>query len=309
MSETEPIEITSVASPAAEKQPEREGLPSGYRMRADAHYVESLTSRRADRPHVDTPRADSGARPEPASRLEGSSRADARRADVIDRDAAAEPRQRRGDRVLAQLSEDIATIQSAAAMLAGESSLVARRVSVDLIRSHAWRASWLFRAHQILEGQHRAHVRPRPIGALLTQIRDGLAAECRLTGSIIAVQCSDWNATIDVDEEGLVAGISGAVVALLGLSNSGEGMAIKVTATVSDGELRVVEVTQDAVHVGAALGSRFLDAAWTDRPGGWTAGLGATVAKSVAHLAGGETAFLAGDKRGSTVRFTFKPAR
>ncbi len=32
------------------KVPEREGLPAGYRMRADAHYVDQLTSRSADMP-------------------------------------------------------------------------------------------------------------------------------------------------------------------------------------------------------------------------------------------------------------------
>ena len=31
------------------KKPVREGLPSGYRMRADAHYVDQLSSRRAER--------------------------------------------------------------------------------------------------------------------------------------------------------------------------------------------------------------------------------------------------------------------
>lgn len=300
MSDTEPIETAPVASPAspsADKTPEREGLPSSYRMRADAHYVDQLTSRRADRAHPDLPRP------------EGGTRLDPRRADIIDRDAGSEPRQRRGDRLLAQLSEDIATIQSAAAMLAGESSAIARRVSVDLIRSHAWRASWLFHAHQILEGHHRAHIRPRPIGPLLAHVRDGLAPECRLTGSTLTVRASDWNAVVPVDEAGLVAGLSGAVLAVLGLAGGGDGLAIAITATVTDGALAVIEVTQDAVQVGGACGSRFLDASWVDRPGGWTASLGATVAKSVAHLAGGETAFLAGDRCGSTVRFTFRPAR
>ena len=332
MSETEPLEITSAASPAADKKPEREGLPSAYRMRADAHYVDQLTTRRAERAHLDTPRADgspkseyharpdsrprseSGSRPDGGQRpdnpgFDSGPRIDTRRTDVGDREGAGEPRHRRGNRVLVQLSEDIATIQSVAAVLAGETSGVARRVSVDLIRSHAWRAGWLFRAHQILEGLHRAHVRPRPIGPMLAQLREALTPECRLTGSSLVVQTADWNATVDVDEDGLVAGIAGAVFATLGLAGDDDGLTISVIATVADGELRAVEVTQDTVQVGAVLGSRFLDASWGDRPGGWTAGLGATVARSVAHLAGGETLFLASDKRGSTIRFTFRSTR
>jgi len=313
VSETEPIEITSVASPvpspADDKKPEREGLPSAYRMRADAHYVDQLTTRRAERAHLDIPKADASPKSEHNARPDGGPRMDTRRTDVGDRDSVGEPRHRRGNRVLVQLSEDIATIQSIATILAGETSAVARRVSVDLIRSHAWRAAWLFRAHQILEGLHRAHVRPRPIGPMLAQLREALTPECRLTGSSLVVQTSDWNATVDVDEDGLVAGIAGAVFATLGLAGGDDSLTIRVIATVADRELCAVEVTQDAVQVGAMLGSRFLDASGGDRPGGWTAGLGATVARSVAHLAGGETVFLANDKRGSTIRFTFRSTR
>jgi hypothetical protein len=242
-------------------------------MRADAHYVDQLTSRRTERPQAEP------------------------RREPVDRDVVSEPRYRRGDRVLAELSADIATIYSAAELLAAETSPVARRVSLDLIRSHAWRASWLFRAHQILDGAHRPHMRPRPIGPILAQVRDGLAPECRLTGSTLTVHVADWNAVVDADEAGLVAGITGAVLATLGLAADGDGLTIRVTATVADGELRTIEITQEGVRVGTAS---------ADRPNNWTASLGATVAKSVAHLFGGETAFLASDKRGSTVRLTFR---
>jgi hypothetical protein len=37
----------------------------------------------------------------------------------------------------------------------------------------------------------------------------------------------------------------------------------------------------------------------------WTTSLGAAAAKAAARLHGGDAAFLAGDGRGSTVRFTF----
>jgi len=103
-------------------------------------------------------------------------------------------------------------------------------------------------------------------------------------------------------EEPTLAVIGGAVLATLGL---GDGLAIRISATVGDTGLRTIEVAQDTVQVGHAVGGRFLDGSWTDRPGGWTASLGATVAKSVAHQAGGEVVFLGGDRRGSTVRFTY----
>ena len=52
--------------------------------------------------------------------------------------------------------------------------------------------------------------------------------------------------------------------------------------------------------------ARFFDSAWTDRPGGWFAGLGATVAKVVAQQHGGDAVLLAGERRGSTLKITFK---
>jgi len=260
-------------------------------MRADAHYVDQLTTSR--RP-ADVARIDPGPSG-PASRQES-------RRDQID--AAGEPRYRRSDRVLAQLSENIATIQSAAALVASESSPIARRISVDLIRAHAWRAGWLFRAHQLLDGLHRMQERPRPIGAILGQVRESLAPECRLTNSSLTVRCADWNAEVDVDEEMLVAGIAGGVLATLELAGPADGLDIEVAATLANGELRTVEVTQNNVRVSSTADVRSGDR--TERPGNWTASLGATVAKSVAHLSGGEVVFLAGDKRGSTVRFSFR---
>lgn len=253
-------------------------------MRADAHYVDQLAARRPERGPADIARIET-------------------RRDQNDRDGA---RHRRSDRVLMQLSENIATIQSAAALIGTDMSPMARRISLDLIRSHAWRAGWLFRAHQLLDGLHRSDVRPQAIGAVLGQVRDNLGAECRLTGSSLTVSCADWNAAIEADEEMLVAGIAGAVLATLALAAPDRGLEIEISAIVANGELQSVEVTQNTVRISSAADDRAYEASRTERPGNWTASLGATVAKTVAHLAGGEVVFLAGDKRGSTVRFLFK---
>src|SRR4029450_745603 len=133
----------------ARKPSEREGLPANYKMRADAHYVEQLTSRRGERAEraervlSDTPRppkkiealAPGPPPPEPRERRD--------------------PREPRTDRLFVQMTEDLATIESSAALLAADTSPVARRVSLDLVRSHAWRAAFLVRAHAILEGTNR----------------------------------------------------------------------------------------------------------------------------------------------------------
>lgn len=274
-------ESPELAPPTStDRKTDREGLPPGYRMRADAHYVDQLSSRRTDRP------------------------ADAAPAAAPARDRL-ESRERRSERLLAQLTEDLATIASAATMLTTDASPLGRRLSADLIKAQTARAAWLVRANAILDGAHRPHVRPRPLGAILDQIRDRFAIECRLSGIALQIHTTDWNTTVLVDEDALVAGISGAIVATIGLIGQVEGAAIKVTAGAGGGELRTIEVTQDDVAIPASVGSRFLDVSWTDRPGGWPAGLGAWTARAVAQQHGGDAVFLSADRRGCTVRLSF----
>jgi hypothetical protein len=274
--EGEPDEVPA-APPSSKKgekgeKAEREGLPPGYRMRADAHYVDNLSSRRGDRGTIDPRPGDMGDRSE---------------------------------RLLAQIAEDLATIESAAQALAGDGGRLARRVSVDLIKSQAWRAAWALRAHGLIGGRNRLHVRPRPLGFLLGQIRSGWAAECRLCGLTMHVNASDWNAVVSVDEPSLVAGVSGAIVATLGLIGQTDSATLTLSAVATGGALRSVDLTQDEVFVTPGEGGRFFDPSWADRPGGWTAGFGAAAARAAAQQHGGDAVFLTGEEHGSTVRMQF----
>ena len=170
------------------KKPVREGLPPGYRMRADAHYVDQLSARRADRQSA--ARVTEVAPSEPAVDLR--ERRDAR-------ERAFDPAQgRRADKAFAQLAEDVASIESAVAVLAGDVSPMTRHANVDVIVAQAWRASWLLRAMAILDSSHRGYHRPRPLGFILTEVCQRLSAESRLSGFGLSVHASDWNAPVSV---------------------------------------------------------------------------------------------------------------
>lgn len=285
--------LTNLGPPEGHEPPPREGLPGSYRMRADAHYVDTLLSRRAEaiaaRPAGSTPPDSHPAVPN----VPGEWR-DRR-----------ESRERRTERVLMQLAEDVATIESAAGLLDAGASPMARRASADLIRAHAWRAAWLIRANTILAGTHRSQVHSSSIAALLLRVREGFAAECRVTGVALQVQAPDAQAAVMVDEPALVAGLSGALVATLGLLTPEDGTVVKVTAVTLAGELRTIDVSQDAMAVPATVAARFFDASWSDRPGGWLAAVGAATAKAVAAQHGGDATFVARDRRGGTLRLTF----
>jgi hypothetical protein len=260
----------------------REGLPPGYRMRADAHYVEQLTSRTVER--VGTGRELTVPGPAPSDLPDG------------------EPTRAR---VMARLAEDLSTIASAAALLAADVSPMARRLNTDLIRAEAFRASWLLRAQGILDGTHRSLARGHRLGRILEGLRQGLEPECRMAGIDLHLSATDWNATVAVDESALAAGLTGAIVATLGLVGRVDGVMLTLSAEALGGDLRAVEVAQDGVAVPPAASARFFDLAWTDRPGGWLSGVGAAVARAVAEQHGGHARLLAGDRRGTSVRMTF----
>jgi hypothetical protein len=249
-------------------------------MRADAHYVDQLSGRRPDRAERDRDSARVVAAPE-----------------VDEADA----RERRSERILAQLQEELATLASGTAMLSNGSGL-ARRIGVDLVRVETWRANWLIRAHALVDGRERAALRPRPLGPLVDQIRQGILPECRLAGVALQVTASDWNGTVNVDEAVLTAGVTGAVLATLGLIGSQEGAEIRIAFDASGGELRTVEITQDEAVPGPSAAVRFFDLAWADRPGGWLAGLGAVTARLAAQQHGGTAVFQVADRRGSLIR-------
>ena len=278
----DPSEIPSV--PPSSRKPDREGLPSSYKMRADAHYVDQLTTRRSEPPLADAPRTPK------------------RGGDPVVREAR-EVRDGRGEQqVLAQLLEEIGTINASAAMLAGDASALSRRANVDALRAHAWRAAWLLRAHALVDGAHHGQIKVRQVGALLAQVRDGFAPECRLAGLTMQVTAADWHAGVAIDETALVTGITGAVLATLAFLPDPSGSVLAISATTLANELRALEVSQDEVAIPPAVSSVFFDPSWPERPGGWLAALGAASLKAAAQLHGGDVVFMAGARRGSTIR-------
>ena len=268
----------------SEKKPEREGLPPGYRMRADAHYVDQLTSRRGERVYTDHPRA--------AASLDDAT-------DVAPRDRR-DVRERRSDRVLAQIAEEVAAIGAAAALWRAQAQSQ-RRLAADLLQVHTSRAAWLTGANTLLDASSRGTVTTRPIGVLLVQIREELATECRMSGVALHVSADDWNAKVTVHENEFKLGVAGAVRALLSAVPEVDGATITVTATAAEDALQAIEISQDMIQL-PSVPSRFFDLSWVDRPGGWPAAFAASVARAYAQREGGSATFIPGERRGATIQ-------
>jgi hypothetical protein len=265
-------DLAEMFSTPAEPRRQREGLPAGYRMRADAHYVDQLSAPADPRPGPEAARA----RAVPVGL----------------------------DDVAAALREAFADIGAAAAWLADPVSPLARVAAVDVIRAQSWRASWLLGAQTTLAATSLARFQPRRLGLVLGRLVDGFGPESRLTGVDLQMLLPDWNLQADVDESVLIAGLTGAVVATLGLMGPPRGAVISLMASPPAGEAVTIDVAQDMVAAPAEAGGRFFDLTWRDRPGGPAAAVGAWAARVAAMRHGGSAVLVANDGGGTTIRLT-----
>ena len=147
------------------------------------------------------------------------------------------------------------------------------------------------------------HLPGRPVSTLLAEIRDRVAVECRLNGVGIEVQTSDEASAVVMPDAGVLVGVTGAVMAQLGLATGLDNVVIRLNGSIRHGESVVIDVMQEAVPVSAAAIERFFDGAWVTRPGGPLAATGASTAKLAAERQGG-SAIVVSDRRGCTIRLT-----
>lgn len=267
---------------------EREGLPPGYRMRADRHYVETLTER--------------------AARTGTTARTDARPASakvVPDRSpeiVPSGPASGQMTRALDAIGRDLEAIAESAAVVADAGSAMARRVNADVIRAHTWRAAWLVAAAQMLEEPSPPRLRRHTIGAVLNGVRERFLPEVRMAGFVLDLEVSEWEAAIAADADALRVGVAGALFATLALLDDVDRATIRISGVAGGDATTTIEVVQSDVAAPRAT-DRVFDRTWTDRPGGWMAATGCAVARAVAEGHGGQAVFLTGNL-GSTLRLT-----
>jgi len=216
--------------------PAREGLPSGYRMRADRHYVEQLDAPLA-RPPVTPPTP----APAPSERVD----------------------------VDAELGNVVAVLGSCVNLLAQAPSSVAHAVSLDLMRAEIWRASCLLQAARVLRGSATTVWTPVAAAALFERVLDESDVECRLRNIRRSAHMTIApGVVIDADVNQLVTALCGLLSATLTLVAGAPGTEV-VCTVMPDGDRAVAFVVeQHAVTPAAPWAERAFDASWTARPGG-----------------------------------------
>jgi hypothetical protein len=259
----EGIDVSDLETKAASEEsqdaiddirPAREGLPPGYRMRADRHYVDELTS--------DALRRQPSVPPQQPARSERSAE------------------------LLTSLSEEFTAIEAARRLLAADGPSVARRPALDLIEVHTARATWLINASRFVDAEQPQPDRRRPLGTVIDDLVEQFAPEGRLSGIMLRARVDDRAYSTRFDAHALSVGLTGALVALLPFVDVDDEPALNVSASRSPSSC-TVDVVCRSTKLDATSGERFFDGTWTMRPGGWPAVLGVRALKRAADHHGG----------------------
>ena len=161
--------------------------------------------------------------------------------------------------------------------------------ALDLLRAHAWRTSRLLDAWGFARNASVTSSRERPLVAILADIVDGFGPECRVSGVTIRLEASD-GALPAFDEGSILAGVSGALFAMLPLVASANHPTVTVRPSTSMGADVTIQLAQTSSSVPAHVAHDFFKAD-SSRPGGITAAVGALAARALARAHRGQAVF------------------
>jgi len=211
--------------------------------------------------------------------------------------------------VLRHLSKHLNVIRSTQSLLSGDAGSMEQRVALDLIQAHAWRATWLISATELVASAPRPRTRrQRPLGRVLDDAVEAFGPESRVAGVSVKTRIDDraYPAQIDGDVCGI--GVTGALLAMVALTGSGSQASVTVNASQSSEREVVVTIAGAADQIEMSMAERFFDSGWTERPGEWPALMGALSAKVAAERSGGSAAFSLDPERGASIRLVFRSA-
>ena len=176
-------------------------------------------------------------------------------------------------------------------------------MAVTLIRAEVQRAAWLAQAIAVLAEDPVLARTDVDVPALVGRVAGELQAERTLTGLRVIVEATHPCATVHADEPLLAVALGGALLAVQSIAQRAREATIRcaVRPDAKRGAL-IVEAAQHAVTLPASRLARFFDLGWSDRPGGYAAGIGAVAARRIAELHAGSAEVSAGDEGGCALR-------
>ena len=234
----------------------RQGLPSGYRMRHDAHYVDELESRRAAVPTASVP-------------------------------ALAFPTSIPVTFALRDMSQELEGVASCFNLVGARARPVRERMGLSLARVGVERNVRAFQALRVLLEDPPPQRTLISLTSIVEQAVKSFEEELGLTSSRIHLDVPDAIVRITADAWMVSLALHACVGMLVSLVEaSNMAGSIHVAPRVSDG-MATCEMRQDVYRLSADQFSRMADLEWAERPGGIPAGIGLAAAARIAQGHGG----------------------
>jgi hypothetical protein len=249
--------------------PRREGLPPGFRMRHDAHYVEELLSRN----HAGRVRVLSTGENE-SPRWPGAR----------ERDTAAEARPLSPVRADAEIGESLEAIGACLHLFRRTDRPATEQVALDLIEAEVFRATCLVQALSVLDEEPPVAIRPVDLDMVVKRLAHALAPGRSVAGAAVEIAAVPSDIRAQGDEPLLTVAIAGMIMALQAATERAGASVVRIRVVEDAGARVRVEATQDAVRIPASWRARFLDPDWTDRPGGRRMAVALAAAERIAVL-------------------------
>ncbi|HEX7086276.1 MAG TPA: ParB N-terminal domain-containing protein [Vicinamibacterales bacterium] len=201
---------------------------------------------------------------------------------------------------LAELTQSLGAIGSCLHLLAERDTALRDRVALDLIRTEVQRAGRLVRCLDALEREVTLAAGSVALAPIVSSVVETFAPERRLSGVALTVETDD--ARVHADADWLSTAIAGALGGMLALVQGARDAAVsvRVAATASRASA-VIEIAQGALTVPSRTLSRFFDAQWTDRPGGYAAAVQLAAARRIVEQHRGGVEAVPGDRGGSRI--------
>lgn len=233
----------------------RQGLPSGFRMRHDAHYVDELESRR-------------------------------RPSDVAP-PTLAFPTSVPVTFALRDMSQELEGVASCFNLVPARGRPLRERMGLSLARVGVERNLRAFRALRVLLEDPPPEPRLISLNAIVEHTVQGFEDEMRLTGTTVSLDLAETPIRLNADARMLSLALQACLGMLVSLVESSDAEAgIHITSRTSE-KLAFVEMRQDAFRLSADQFSRLADLEWSERPGGIPAGTALAAAARIAQAHGG----------------------
>jgi hypothetical protein len=236
-------------------RPLRQGLPAAYRMRADAHYVDELESRR--RPPESAP------------------------------PALAFPTSIPVTFALRDMSQELEGVASCFNLVVGKARPLRERLGLSLARVGVQRNMRAFQALRALLEDPSPELCDVSLNTVVEQTVTGFDEELRVIESRVALDLQDGPIRVSADARLLSIAVQGCVGMLVAMIEaSGQSAAVHVATRLSDG-IPCCEFRQDTYRMTTDQFARLVDLEWSERPGGIPAGIALAAAARVAQSHGG----------------------